>query len=78
MMRAVVLLGVGIAIGVAATGYWSPATAQVPARFTMVAGERVASSGIVLVKDSKSSGCWLLAQGGPGVALAPAPPEACK
>jgi hypothetical protein len=79
IIRAVGLIVVGIVIGVIAAGYWSPVNAQISGpRFSMVDGNNVASSGVLIVKDSKSAGCWLLAQGGQGVALAPAPAEACR
>jgi hypothetical protein len=79
VVRAVGLVAIGVAIGAAGAGYWSPVRAQVFNRFSMVDGNNVASSGVLIVKDARSTGCWLMAQSHPGgVALAPAPAEACK
>jgi hypothetical protein len=79
IIRPITLLVLGIVIGVAATGYWSPVTAQISGRFSVAETGKVGSSTVLLVRDAKSPGCWLLTQGGGGsVALAPAPPDACK
>jgi hypothetical protein len=78
-MRATLLIALGIVIGGVATAFWSsPVKAQGGGRFSMVGGHPAPVTSIVLVKDSQSSGCWLMAQNGASVSLAPAPAEACK
>ena len=77
MLKNVLLVTTGVVLGFAGA-HWSSLSAQTAARFSMVDASTVSSTGIVLVKDSRSTGCWLLAQSAQGVALTPAPVDACK
>ena len=76
--RDILLVTLGVCIGLAVAGHWSRVSGETSGRFQMVDSNKVASSDLVLVRDSKSDGCWLLAQGAQGVGLAPAPVQTCR
>lgn len=80
------LILVGMLIGALAGG---AAHAQLlaprqPARISMIdVNSALGTARLVFIKDSTSSGCWIGAftasgDGGPAIALAPAPGEACQ
>ena len=79
ILTSIGLVVLGIVIGAVGVTFVAPVEAQASGRFRMVDGNNVASSGLVLVTDDKSGGCWLLAQGVQGgVALATAPLSTCN